>query len=284
MKKVLLQYLFWFCFIAGSTLFINSLKTEEQIVILNTNDTHSQIDPNDANASRNPNMGGVLRRDALIEQIRKENENVILVDAGDFVQGTPYFNFFKGDVEVQMMNRLGYDVAVLGNHEFDNGIDALEYILKQAEFPIIAANYDLTDSKLKQYVSPTVIINKGDIEIGFIGLASEPEGLISMKNFEGIKTIDPVKVVNEYAVKLKQQGCDYIIVLSHLGYNYDNDNSGDRMIALQTENVDLIIGGHSHTLLKNAVELKNKAGKTVRIIQAGSHGMRLGRVDLTFKD
>ncbi len=283
MKKVLLQFVFWFCFIAGSTLLINSLRTKEHIVILHTNDTHSQIDPNEADASYNPNMGGVLRRDVAIEQIKAENENVILVDAGDFVQGTPYFNFFKGDVEIQMMNKLGYDVAVLGNHEFDNGIDALEYMLKQAEFPFIAANYDLTDSKLNQYVSPTVILDKAGVKIGFIGLASPPEDLISKKNFEGIKTIDPVEAANKYALQLKEDGCDYIIVLSHLGYN-KNDNTGDRMIALQTENVDLIIGGHSHTLLKEEVELKNKAGKTVRIVQAGSRGERLGRIDMTFED
>ncbi len=283
MKKVLLQFVFWFCLIAGSTMLVNSFRTKEHVVILHTNDTHSQIEPNEANATYNPNMGGVLRRGVAIEQIEAKNKNVILVDAGDFVQGTPYFNFFKGDVEIQMMNKLGYDVAVLGNHEFDNGIDALEYILKQAEFPIIAANYDFTDSKLKQYVSPTVIMDKSGVKIGFIGLASEPDGLIAKKNFEGIKTLDAVRVTNEHALKLKEQGCDYIIVLSHLGYN-KNDNSGDRMIALQTENVDLIIGGHSHTLLEEEVELKNKAGEIVRIVQSGSRGERLGRIDLTFED
>ncbi len=283
MKKVLLQFVFWFCFIAGSTMFVNSLRTKENIVILHTNDTHSQIEPNEADASYNPNMAGVLRRDVVIEQIKADNDNVILVDAGDFVQGTPYFNFFKGDVEIQMMNKLGYDVAVLGNHEFDNGIDALEYMLKQAEFPFIAANYDFTDSKLKQYVSPTVILDKGGVKIGFIGLAARQEGLISEKNFEGIKVLDPVEVANEYALKLKEEGCDYIIVLSHLGYN-NSDEVGDRMIAIQTENIDLIIGGHSHTLLKEEVALKNRVGETVRIVQAGSRGEMLGRVDLTFED
>ncbi len=283
MKKILLQFLFWFCFIAGSTMLVNSLRTKEHIVILHTNDTHSHIDPNEASSSYNPNMGGVLRREVAIEQIEAENENVILVDAGDFVQGTPYFNFFKGDVEIQMMNKLGYDVAVLGNHEFDNGVDALIYMIEQAEFPFIAANYDLSQSKLKDYVSPTVILDKGGVKIGFIGLASNPEDLIAKKNFEGITTIDPVKAANEYALKLKEQGCDYIVALSHLGYN-SNDNTGDRMIALKTENIDLIIGGHSHTLLKEEVELRNKAGKTVRIVQAGSNGHRLGRIDLTFED
>ncbi|MEG0948833.1 MAG: metallophosphoesterase [Bacteroidales bacterium] len=255
---------------------------QKEIVILHTNDTHSQIEPNPATASRNADEGGMVRRAAAIEQIKNESPNVILVDAGDFVQGSPYYNFFKGEVEIRMMNLMGYDVGTLGNHEFDNGIEELARLLAMAKYPIVCANYDVKDTPLEPYVKPTAVIEKAGIKIGFIGIGIDPEGLIAKKNFGGIKYLDPVKTVNKYARELKDAGCDMVVVISHIGYNEDKDNRGDRMLAINSLDVDLIIGGHSHTDLKGCVEVPNQEGKPVKITQTGKSGFRLGRINIEF--
>lgn len=255
---------------------------QKEIVILHTNDTHSQIEPNPATASRNPDEGGIVRRAAVIEQIRKESANVIVVDAGDFVQGSPYYNFFKGEVEVKMMNQIGYNVGTLGNHEFDNGIDELARLLAMAKYPIVCANYDVAGTPLEPYVKPTTVIEKAGIKIGFIGIGIDPEGLIAKKNFGGIKYLDPVKTANKYARELKDAGCDMVVVVSHIGYFADEDDKGDRMLAMNSTDIDLIIGGHSHTDLKGCVEVANQDGKPVKITQTGKSGFRVGRVNIEF--
>lgn len=255
---------------------------QKEIVILHTNDTHSQIEPNPATASRNPDEGGIVRRAAVIEQIRKESPNVIVVDAGDFVQGSPYYNFFKGEVEVKMMNQIGYNVGTLGNHEFDNGIDELARLLAMAKYPIVCANYDVTGTPLEPYVKPTTVIERAGIKIGFIGIGIDPEGLIAKKNFGGIKYLDPVKTANKYARELKDAGCDMVVVVSHIGYFADEDDKGDRTLAMNSTDIDLIIGGHSHTDLKGCVEVANQNGKPVKITQTGKSGFRVGRVNIEF--
>lgn len=255
---------------------------QKEIVILHTNDTHSQIEPNLATASRNPDEGGIVRRAAVIEQIRKESPNVIVVDAGDFVQGSPYYNFFKGEVEVKMMNQIGYNVGTLGNHEFDNGVDELARLLAMAKYPIVCANYDVVGTPLEPYVKPTTVIERAGIKIGFIGIGVDPEGLIAKKNFGGIKYLDPVKTANKYARELKDAGCDMVVVVSHIGYFADEDDEGDRMLALNSTDIDLIIGGHSHTDLKGCVEVPNQKGKLVKITQTGKSGFRVGRVNIEF--
>lgn len=255
---------------------------QKEIVILHTNDTHSQIEPNPATASRNPDEGGIVRRAAVIEQIRKESPNVIVVDAGDFVQGSPYYNFFKGEVEIKMMNQIGYNVGTLGNHEFDNGIDELARLLAMAKYPIVCANYDVTGTPLEPYVKPTTVIERAGIKIGFIGIGIDPEGLIAKKNFGGIKYLDPVKTANKYARELKDAGCDMVVVVSHIGYFADEDDKGDRTLAMNSTDIDLIIGGHSHTDLKGCVEVANQNGKPVKITQTGKSGFRVGRVNIEF--
>jgi 5''-nucleotidase/2'',3''-cyclic phosphodiesterase and related esterases len=265
-------------------LFLGSLAVSAQnkeIVILHTNDTHSQLEPTEPNSARNPNEGGVVRRAAAIEQIRKNNKNVLLIDAGDFVQGTPYFNFFKGEVEIKMMNLLGYNVGTLGNHEFDNGVDFLANILKLAQFPFVSSNYDVTGTALEPYIKKKLVIEIDGIKIGFIGLNVEPDGLISKRNFVGIKHLDPVKCANKYAKELKDEGCEYVIAISHIGY-FEKGKKGDRYIVENTSGVDLIIGGHSHTDLKGCVEVNNLDGKPVRIVQTMGRSFRLGRVNLEF--
>lgn len=255
---------------------------QKEIVILHTNDTHSQIDPNPATASRNADEGGIVRRAAAIEMIRKETPNVIVVDAGDFVQGSPYYNFFKGEVEVKMMNAIGYNVGTLGNHEFDNGIDELARLLSMAKWPIICANYDVKGTPLEPYVKQTLTLERDGIKIGFVGIGVNPDGLIAKKNFGDIKYLDPVETANKYARKLKEEGCDMVVVVSHIGYFPDDDNAGDRQLAINSTDIDLIIGGHSHTDLKGCVEVANKNGKMVKITQTGKSGFRLGRINVEF--
>ncbi|MDO5570926.1 MAG: metallophosphoesterase [Bacteroidales bacterium] len=270
-----------FLFILLNTLALNAQKKE--IVILHTNDTHSQIEPTDPASARNPNEGGVVRRAAAIKQIRKDNKNVLLVDAGDFVQGTPYFNFFNGEVEIKMMNLLGYNVATLGNHEFDNGVDSLANILKLARFPFVSSNYDVAGTALEPYLRKKLVIEIDGVKIGFIGLNVEPYGLISKKNFVGITYLDPVEAANKYAKELRKEGCQYVVAISHIGY-FEKGNRGDRYIAANTSGLDLIIGGHSHTNLKGCVEVNDKDGKPVRIVQTMGRSFRLGRVDIEFDE
>ena len=216
------------------------ISQSKEIVIIHTNDTHSQIE-----SFTDKEMGiagGILKRDAVISQIRNNTSNSILVDAGDFVQGTPYFNFYKGEVEILMMNKLGYDVATLGNHEFDNGPKMLADMLRKANFKIVCSNYDFTGTDLDKLVEKTIIIDKAGLKIGFIGIGVNPKGLIDSKNFEGIKYLDPVETMNKYSSELKSQGCDYIVVLSHMGI-FEDDDKGDILLAKESKDVDLIIGG-----------------------------------------
>lgn len=260
---------------------------QKEIVILHTNDTHSQVEPNPATSSRNADEGGIVRRAAAIESVKKTASNVILVDAGDFLQGSPYFNFFKGEVEIKMMNKIGYNVGILGNHEFDNGIEPLVRILALAEYPIVCSNYDVSGTALAPYVKKTVILDRDGIKVGFIGLGVDPEGLIAKKNFQGIKYLDPVETANKYAKELRNAGCDFVVAITHIGYFEGKDaddmnDEGDRKIAANSTDIDLIIGGHSHTDLKGCVEVLNKKGKPVRITQTGKSGFRLGRVNVEF--
>ncbi len=273
-----------FCFILISILFaivvqINA-QQKEKLVILHTNDTHSQVEPTDKNQSSNANMGGYARRMGMIQKIRSEEKNVLLVDAGDFYQGTPYFNFFNGHVEIDALNRMQYDAATLGNHEFDNGIDSLVSALRKANFPIVSANYDVRKTALKSYVQPYIITYRSGIKIGIFGLGVNPESLIFAKNYAGLKYNDPVKTANQTACKLKKlKKCDLVICLSHLGSDSTEIAINDFKLAKKSRNIDVIIGGHSHTMLENTRTV-NAAGKPVVIAQMAKSGLYLGRIDL----
>ena len=256
---------------------------QKELVILHTNDTHSQIEPNPTTASRNAGEGGIVRRAAYFDQVRKEEPNVIVVDAGDFVQGSPYYNFFGGEVEIKMMNKMGYDVGTLGNHEFDNGLEPLAKILAMAEFPIICANYDCTGTPLAPYIKPTAIVERGGIKVGFVGICIKPDGLISKKNFGDIKYLDPVESLNKYAAELKKQGCDLVVCVSHVGFFKDRENEGDRQLAANSTDVDIIIGGHTHTNLQGCEEQANRNGKLVKIVQNYKSGFKVGRINVDFK-
>ncbi len=251
-----------------------------KLVILHTNDTHSQVEPTESTASKNANMGGYARRMGVINKIRLEEKNVILVDAGDFSQGTPYFNFYNGRVEVDALNRMGYNAVNLGNHEFDNGMDTLAVILKDAKFPLVISNYDVKKTPLKGLIKPFIIEQRGDLRIGIMGLGVNPESLIFQRNYAGLKYKNPLKVAKHLSWKLKKiKKCDVVICLSHLGSDSTEVEINDFNIAHQTKYIDVIIGGHSHTMLENT-KTTNANGKSVIIAQMAKSGLYLGRIDL----
>jgi len=251
-----------------------------KLVILHTNDTHSQVEPTEKSTLKTADMGGYARRMGLISQIREQEKNVLLVDAGDYSQGTPYFNFFNGRVEIDAMNRMKYDAGTLGNHEFDNGIDTLAVVLKNAQFPMISSNYMLDKTSLFPIVKKYVILEKAGLRIGIMALDVNPESLIFEKNYRGLVYQDPVEKANEVSVLLKKkEKCDVIICLSHLGSDGTKKEVNDFEIARKTRYIDVIIGGHSHTLITNTT-VKNAAGKTMVISQMGKSGLFLGKIEL----
>ncbi len=256
------------------------------LVILHTNDTHSRIDPIETTAARNAGRGGALRREALIAQIRKEAEKtgaeVLLLDAGDFVQGTPYFNFYHGKVEVEMMNRMGYDAVTLGNHEFDRGIPALAKMLSKADFPVVCSNYDFSATAMSERTLPYLKIKKGDLMVGIVSAGVKLDNLVTPRHREGLQYLDALQQAETYARRLKQEGCDLVVCLSHLGYSSVNAFC-DIELAESSSSIDVIIGGHSHTYLKAPRQYTNQTGLPVLVSQMGKDGIYLGRMDLMIK-
>lgn len=254
-----------------------------KITILHTNDVHSRLDPFPMNDPKWPGMGGVARRAAVIEKIRSEEKNVLLLDAGDMFQGTPYFNLYGGELELKAMSKMGYDACTLGNHDFDNGIDGLVSQMPHMNFPILNANYTFNDTPLENKVQEYKIFKKGGIKIGVFGIGIELKGLVDTKLYGKIIYNDPIVHANRIATKLKHDyHCDLIICLSHLGYKYADEKVSDEVLASKTEHIDLIIGGHTHTFLDTPVKRLSKNGKEILIAQTGWAGIKLGRVDFYF--
>ncbi|WP_395044379.1 bifunctional metallophosphatase/5'-nucleotidase [Flavobacterium sp.] len=254
----------------------------KHITILHTNDVHSYIDPFPADHPKNPNMGGVARRAALIETIRKENQNVLLVDAGDIFQGTPYFNYYGGELEFKLMSMMKYDFATIGNHDFDNGIDGLMAQMPNAKFNFVSANYDFKNTILDGHIKPYLTKTIDGIKIGIFGLGVELDGLVDKKNSKETVYNNPIEVATDITRILKKElNCDLIICLSHLGFKYKDEPNKvcDIVLANKTKDIDLIIGGHTHTFLEKPVIEKNLVGKEVLINQVGCYGINLGRID-----
>jgi 5'-nucleotidase len=253
------------------------------ITILHTNDTHSQIDPLPAN-DRNAGMGGVARRATLVKRIRKENPNTLLVDAGDVLQGTPYFNFYKGEVEYKAMSAIGYDAGTLGNHEFDNGVEALAAALKFANFDVVSANYDVKGTVLESKVKRYVVKTLGGIRVGLFGLGVSPTALITPENFKGVTYIDPVVAARDVVKKLREEErCALVVCMSHLGYVEAGDR-GDSFVASQVDGIDFIASGHTHTFMEKPVTQAQPCGAKTLIFQVGKSGIYVGRVDFTFRN
>ena len=264
--------------------FDNGLK---KITILHTNDVHSHIDPFPKNDPLNPSGGGVIARANLINLVKKDNPHTLVLDAGDVFQGTPYFNFFGGELELKLMSKMGYNASTLGNHEFDNGMEKLSKVLKHANFSFLNSNYTLKNTPLENKIKSHEIFNINGIKIGVFGLGIELEGLVEKKLYKGIKYLNPIEISKDISDDLKyNHNCDLIICLSHLGFSYSKDKNimCDLILAKQTKNIDLIIGGHTHTFLDEPVKVKNLENKDVIINQVGCFGINLGKIDFYFSE
>jgi len=257
----------------------------QRLVILHTNDTHSRLDPFPMDGSRNQGLGGVAARAQLIREIREMEKQVLLLDAGDIFQGTPYFNLYKGEPEMKAMEWMKYDACTMGNHDFDGGISLFAEQLQHVRFPVLVCNYDFSGTPMEGKSKPYQVFRKGNLKIGVTGVGIQLEGLVPESLYGRTRYLDPVSELNKTAAKLKRQmGCDLVICLSHLGYEYKNDPNRicDVKLAGLTEDVDIIIGGHTHTFLSAPVKIANKKGREVLINQVGWAGLALGRIDLDF--
>ncbi len=274
-----------FITLGGLSLQSFNSSSKKHITILHTNDVHSHIDPFGPDDGRNANKGGVARRAALVDAIRKENPNTLLFDAGDIFQGTPYFNYYGGELEFKLMSMLQYDAATIGNHDFDNGIDGLNAQLPHAKFDFLSANYDFKNTVLDTHVKPYKIYTKNGIKVGVFGLGIQLDGLVEKRMYKETKYLNPIEIAQDMSRILKEEEqCDLVICLSHLGYYYRNfpEKASDLNLARATKNIDLIIGGHTHTFLPKPTIEKNAVGKNVLVNQVGCYGLYLGRIDFYF--
>lgn len=263
-----------------------SAGAQKNLVILHTNDTHSTVMPlsENLNDTMKAGRGGYLRR---IEMLKKEREacpDLLLFDSGDFSQGSPYYTMYKGDVEVGLMNIMKYDAATIGNHEFDFGLDNLARLYRKAEFPIVCANYDFTGTVAEGLVRPYVVLERSGLRIGVFGLSPKPGGLISEKNYPGVKYTDPLIVAPRIAALLRnKEKCDVVVCLSHLGWDLKSDVDDNAMIAA-SKDIDIVLGGHSHSYFKDLEWVKNAAGHKVPVDQNGKHGIYVGKITMTIQN
>ena len=269
MRKMILALVLFICC---------SIAAQNRVTILHTNDTHSCIEPEKDGGA------GVLNRALLIEHIADSvgKENMLLFDSGDFSQGSLYYNCFKGSTEVELMNAMGYDAGTLGNHEFDFGLENLARLIKMAKFDVVCANYDFTGTVCEGLVKPYTIIERGGKKIGVFGLSPDPKGLVAQENYEGVTFISPVEAAQKCVAELKDNGCDAIVCLSHLGWKINNEYNDERLAA-ETAGIDIILGGHSHDYFEEPVIYKNSEGKDVVMQQMGKNGRYLGHVTLNFE-
>ena len=269
----------------GLTIFNHKLLAQEDLIkitILHTNDMHSRIEP--FSSGKFKGFGGMAQRSSIIEEIRKKEKNVLLFDAGDIFQGTPYFNYYGGELEFKLMSEMKYDAATLGNHDFDNGLDGLKKQLKHASFPFLTSNYDFKKTILRNKFKSYKVFEKQGVKIGVFGLGIKLDGLVPKELYKETKYIDPILVANKVSDKLKNKlNCDLVICLSHLGLEYQSNKVSDIMVAKNTKNIDLIIGGHTHTFLEKPIITTNLENKKVIINQVGWGGINIGKIDFIFK-
>ena len=267
---------------AGGLLLPEWLRAAENthLVILHTNDTHSRMDPFPMDGGPFQGLGGAARRATLIKRVRDEHPNVLLLDSGDIFQGTPYFNFFKGEVEYRAMSEMGYDVTTIGNHDFDNGVEGIVEMMPHASFQFVSANYDVSASLLAPHVRPWIIREVGGVRVGIFGLGIALDGLVLEQLHEGVRYTDPFAAARRCVSELRAQGCSLVVCLSHLGYRYRGNTPSDTLLAQDVEGIDLILGGHSHTFLDQPDIYDKPDGSQTLVNQVGWGGMRLGRVDV----
>lgn len=260
---------------------------QKELWILHTNDTHSRIDPVEKNnpIAAQAGKGGYIRRVTYIKEARKEHKDLLLFDCGDFSQGSPYYNLFKGEVEIRLMNEMGYDAGTIGNHEFDFGLENMARLFKMADFPIVCANYDVKGTVLENVVKPYAILKRNGLKIGVFGLSPKLEGLVPQSNCKGITYLEPNEVANQVAYLLKnEEECDLVICLSHLGWQPGLNNPAcDENLIAHTRNIDVVLGGHSHSYFEKPIFYKNLDGKEIPLQQMGKNGLFVGQLKLTFQ-
>lgn len=250
------------------------------LTILHTNDVHSRLEPFGADSGKLAGQGGVAARASIIAQIRRETPNVLLFDAGDIFQGTPYFNLYKGEPEMKAMAMMGYDAVTMGNHDFDLGVEGFAAQLAHANFPVLTANYEFKGTALEDMTRPYTVFQKAGLRIGVFGLGIQLKGLVPDELYGKTVYLEPLRIAQQTADHLrKKERCDLIICLSHLGYSYESRKVSDLVLAKETHGIDLIIGGHTHTFLDTPTTLKNAKGVDVIVNQVGWGGVRLGRID-----
>lgn len=257
----------------------------KQLIILQTSDTHSRIEPISPEAADDyAGMGGAVRRSSFIKEIRSKHPDVLLFDCGDISQGTPYYNLFQGEVEIKMMNLMKYDAMTIGNHEFDFGLDNMARLFRMANFPVVCSNYDVTGTVLEGLVKPYIILERSGVRIGVFGLAPRMEGLVQADKCEGIVYNNPIEVGQEMADFLKlEKNCDVVICLSHLGIR-NSYGTADEDLVSKTRNIDVILGGHSHTFMEKPMNYLNADGKNVTVSHTGKNGIFVGELKLTLAE
>ncbi|MES2005461.1 MAG: metallophosphoesterase [Bacteroidota bacterium] len=270
--------------LATASLFANEAEAavSRRVTILHTNDVHSRLDPFPMDGSRNQGLGGVAARAALIQEIRNEGGEVLLLDAGDIFQGTPYFNMYKGEPEMKAMKMMGYDAATIGNHDFDAGLDNFALQLQHGGFPLLICNYDFAATPMETKFQPYKIFQKGDLKIGVLGVGIELKGLVPENLYGKTVYLNPIEEANRAAEALRKQGCEMIICLSHLGDKYDEDKVSDEIMAKECYDIDLIIGGHTHRFFEEPRKYRNRKGGDTIVNQVGWAGIQLGRLDYVF--
>lgn len=254
-----------------------------KLSIVHTNDMHCHLDPFPSTDAEYPGRGGLVRLASIVASYRKENPNLLLFDAGDMFQGTPYFNYFKGELIVKIMNQMGYNAGTIGNHEFDNGLGDILSAAEAAQFPIVSSNYDFSDTILSGKIKAHHILKKEGIKVGIYGLGIELDGLVSRPNFGSTRYLDPLETALRKEKELKlDHGCDLVVCLSHLGYSYEHSKISDSRLAPETQFTDLFIGGHTHSFLDKPTVFKNKQGNPVIVNQAGWAALAVGKIDFIF--
>lgn len=260
-------------------------KKHKQLTILHTNDTHSTIMPLSVQLPDTMKAGraGFLRRIAMLQEERRKDPELLYFDSGDFFQGSAYFTMFKGDVEIGLMNQMGLDAVTIGNHEFDFGLDVMAHCFRQATFPIVCANYDFTGTPCEGLVKPYVILHRRGLKIGVFGLSPKMEGLVAAKNCQGVKYLDPAQVALETATMLKRrEKCDLVICISHLGWS-SNRGQDDQYMIKGSRDIDLVLGGHTHTYFEGLEYEQNLDGKPVPVDQNGKHAIFVGKLVVDMK-
>jgi len=277
MKKHLLT-------LALAALALGATAQQRTLTVLHTNDTHSCVMPLRTTITDTTlaGRGGFVRRAALVKQERRKDPNLLLFDSGDFSQGSPYYTVYRGDVEIDLMNLMHYDAATIGNHEFDFGLDNLARLFRRANFPIVCANYDFTGTPVEGLVKPYVILRRNGIKVGVFGIAPQLEGLVSKENCQGVRYLDPIATAQSMADLLKnKKRCDIVICLSHLGWS--NDEESDQHLMARTRNIDLVLGGHTHTYFTTLKHVNNLDGHAVPNDQNGKHGAWVGKINIEMK-